>query len=361
MKYGAFLATTTATAFLFFAACGGGDGLSSSGGVGARSATYAAIDLNPGTYASTSGYGIGDGEQVGSNSQGHPLLWRGSASSVVDLQPTNGFISAEAVATSGGMQAGSGYATSGHSHALKWAGSASTLIDLDPTGSWFWSLALSISGDQVVGWGKKTGGVDPSHALLWTSRGIVDLHPNGFSDSVADATDGVQQVGGGHPAISGGAHALLWSGSADSVVDLHPRDVYVVYSVAHGVSGGQQVGATINSSARPGINSIGRWHAVLWTGTADSVVDLHPSWCRESSAVAVAAGRQVGFCVLSADGLITRALLWNGTAQSVVDVHAFLPPGFVRSEARGIDSSGTVIGSAADANGTSHAILWVPQ
>jgi hypothetical protein len=38
---------------------------------------------------------------------------------------------------------------------------------------------------------------------------------------------------------------------------------------------------------------------------------------------------------------VTRASLWSGTAESWVDLHAFLPSGFSASYARGISSDGT--------------------
>jgi hypothetical protein len=139
-------------------------------------------------------------------------------------------------------------------------------------------------------------------------------------------------------------HALLWTGSAGSVVDLTPAGFFE--ALAYGVGGGQQVGDGF-------ISSVG-WHAVLWRGTAQSAVDLHPGGFSESHARGVAAGRQVGSGVIAGGG--SHALVWSGSANSVVDLHTFLPPGFGSSEAHGIDGSGNVIGSA-----DGHAILWVPQ
>jgi hypothetical protein len=375
----ALLATARGGAFLLVAACGGG-GADSDNATGAAPGTgsvsnngngsntsvqYVAVDLHSTQKTSTDGVGIGDGEQVGAaasvatGGRSVAVLWRGSASSLVSLHP-NGFTSSDAAATSGGMQAGTGY-IDGHWRALKWAGSAASVVELDPTRSWYSTFAKGIAGDQIVGWGNRTNNIDPDHALLWTSRGVTDLHPSGFQFSGAHATDGAQQVGGGRPpGLDFESHALLWTGSAASVIDLNPLNGHFAWSVALGVSGGQQVGGGIDSSAGPGINSSGSWHALLWTGTAESVVDLHPSGCWESEAVAVAAGWQAGVCVLF-DGRTSRALVWNGTAKSAVDLHAFLPPDFVRSEASGIDASGNVIGRAVDARGTSHAILWLRQ
>jgi hypothetical protein len=362
----ALLATATATAFLLVAACGGDGGSSqpttvsdsaqsqpqSSGG-SVTPAQYVAIDLNSSGYAGTTGYGIGGREQVG-DGNGHALLWRGSASSVVDLHP-DGFNSSGATAASGGMQAGWGYTTSGQNqHALKWAGSASTVVDLDPTGIWARSEALGISGDQVVGLGRMTD-PGPLRALLWTSSGVVNLHPSGYNVSTATATDGVQQVG--HGDLHGYVHALLWMGSANSVVDLNPLAGYVA-SRAHGVSDGQQVGIGIYS-ANGVLTSSARSHALLWRGTAESVVDLHLSGFRESNALAVAGSQQVGWGI-TADGLF-HALVWNGTADSVVDLHVFLPARFASSVASGIDASGNIIGWAEFGTGERHAVLWVRQ
>jgi|SRR4051812_14685140 hypothetical protein len=359
----ALLITATACAFLLVAACGGDGGQSavdsnssnlqsqagSSGSSSEASAQYVAIDLHSNTYRGTYGTGVSDGEQAGTAMWFRALLWRGSASSVVDLHP-DGFVSSGANAASRGMQAGSGRTTSGQQHALKWAGSASTVVDLDPTGIWGRSEALGISGDQVVGYAETTYPAYPGplRALLWTSSGVVDLHPSGFEQSTATATDGVQQVG------DGDGHALLWSGSANSVVDLHPLGGYI-WSRAHGVSGGQQVGMGVYGVL--GISA--REHALLWKGSAESVVDLHPSGFSESKALAVAGGQQVGLAI-TADGLF-HALLWNGTADSVVDLHVFLPAPFASSVASGIDASGNVIGWAELGTGERHAILWVRQ
>jgi len=193
---------------------------------------------------------------------------------------------------------------------------------------------------------------------MWTSGGVVDLNPSGFTGSSALATDGAQQVGNGAP--HGGAnHALLWMGSASSVIDLHPAGENE--SSAWGVGGGQQVGYGGNVGSR---------HALLWTGSAQSVVNLHPSGFYETVALAVAAGRQVGWGVTiesqfaaahNTENGSPRALLWNGTANSVVDLHVFLPAGFTWSRANGIDAAGNIIGIAGDALRTNHAILWVRQ
>jgi hypothetical protein len=54
-----------------------------------------------------------------------------------------------------------------------------------------------------------------------------------------------------------------------------------------------------------------------------------------------------------------HALLWTGSAASVVDLHTFLPPGFTGSEAVGIDADGNIVGAAFGPAGI-HAFLWQP-
>lgn len=368
LRWTAFLAAATAGAFVLVAACGGGGGGGSSQSQpgsqpppsqpGSQpqtppAAQYIAIDLHSSAYAFTDGLGIGNGEQAGQSEASrlqpgvtHALLWRGSALSVIDLHPS-GFDVSVAQATSGGVQAGWGNTTGAGAatHALKWLGSAGSAVDLHPSG-FLSSMAFSIAGDQIVGAGFVR--LDTPHALLWSSGGGVDLHPSGFTTSFGRGTDGSQQVGSGANPNGGMgviSHALLWTGTAASAVDLHPSTGFSTTG-ALAVSGGQQVGeGFIGSNA----------HALLWKGSAQSVVDLNPSGFFDSHALGVAAGRQVGYGAMSGSGG-THALLWTGTAESVVDLHAFLPPGFTTSRANGIDASGNIIGTA-----DGHAILWVRQ
>jgi hypothetical protein len=55
-----------------------------------------------------------------------------------------------------------------------------------------------------------------------------------------------------------------------------------------------------------------------------------------------------------------HALLWSGSADSCVDLNTFLPAGFVTSEATGIDEQGCITGTAFDEGGRYHAVMWVP-
>jgi probable HAF family extracellular repeat protein len=88
---------------------------------------------------------------------------------------------------------------------------------------------------------------------------VVDLNPSGFAVSQALGVSGGQQVGSGSPVAGGSTHALLWTGSAASVVDLHSfLPAGFTDSVAIGIdSDGNIVGWA-------GPASGGQIHAFLW-------------------------------------------------------------------------------------------------
>jgi hypothetical protein len=147
---------------------------------------------------------------------------------------------------------------------------------------------------------------------------------------------------------------LLWSGSAESCIDLNPSGVD--WSWAYGISGTQQVGAGFVFDSVAGFNN----HALLWSGTAESCVDLNPSGFTISYAYGTNGTQQVGFGSGTATGNETHALLWSGSTDSLIDLHDFLPAGFANSRANGIDGYGNIVGYAYDSSGYSHAILWQP-
>src|SRR5690349_15763577 len=71
--------------------------------------------------------------------------------------------------------------------------------------------------------GKQVGGGTNGHAYLLNGNALtaVDLQPAGYYSSMATSTDDFQQ--GGYASSSlGGIHAMVWSGSPGSAVDLNP-------------------------------------------------------------------------------------------------------------------------------------------
>ena len=153
---------------------------------------------------------------------------------------------------------------------------------------------------------------------------------------------GGQQVGYASPSYYSQPHAALWSGSASSFVDLHPTGWDQSY--AYGVAGGQQV--------RYAVPYGGNDRAALWSGSASSFVDLHPFAWYQSRAYGVAGGQQVGYAVPY--GGNDRAALWSGSASSFVDLH---PSGWYQSYAYGV-AGGLQVGTVYDYSNNRHAALW---
>lgn len=282
--------------------------------------------------------GVGDG-----NPTPHAVIWNGSASSWVDLDP--GIGSSEAYGAHGDYQAGIA-----GDHAALWQGTAASFVDLHPPTVEYSSVAWGVYQNQQVGGAfVDVSGTARQRASLWygSAASWVNLHPGFGQSSVALSAYGDQQVGSITQA--GQDRACVWYGSAASWVSLHPTGM-ADESVAIGVYDGQQVGqATISGSD----------HASLWSGTAESWVDLHPSGADASSAHDVYDGRQVGWTRISGT---ERATIWNGTAASWEDLHSFLPERYSRSWATGIYSDESFIyvsGHAWTSADEFEAVLWI--
>jgi len=101
----------------------------------------------------------------------------------------------------------------------------------------------------------------------------------------------------------------MWSGTAASWVDLHPSGWDFSHALAiHGNRQGGYV-ATPTGYAR----------AALWTGTASSFVNLHPpSGITDSRINAMSDTNQVGHAYA---GEGPQAYLWTGTAASAISLH----------------------------------------
>lgn len=333
--------------------------------------SYVLIDLSPAGSVGSSAAGASGLQQVGSAgfvsgagqaAVNHAVLWSGSAAGVIDLGVGT------ALAVGDGQQAGSA-----NNHAALWLGSAGSRVDLNPA-SWTQSVAAGVGGGRQVGSatrsvvcttkkGQCPGGVRTEfHPFTWSgsAESAVDLTPLGlgFGAGRALATDGVQQVGIGYQVIGvnafNGPFAVVWSGAADSAVNLNPPDSST--SQAYGVSGGQQVGYGYVPS-----------RALLWKGSADTKVELHPAGFESSVANATNGVQQVGSGFVgdaSANVTHRHALVWSGSAESVVDLNKFLTPGYTDAAATGIDAAGNVVGWASkgssDVPANVHAVMWKP-
>lgn len=188
----------------------------------------------------------------------------------------------------------------------------------------------------------------------------------GPSSSFAYAVTGNNQAGdylfqaihhGGSGKGGGGSgytliyHAALWHGSGDSLIDLNPAGYGA--SEAFGVTSAHQVGFATNSTT-------GAQQAFLWSSTAASGISLNPTGYLQSIAEGVSGGDQVGYGYPPAS-TTTVALLWKGTAASFVNLHPDLP-GF-SSAATAVDSAtneqvGYVSGVSPTYVAIQDAYLW---
>jgi hypothetical protein len=147
----------------------------------------------------------------------------------------------------------------GEEHALRWSGTASSLEDLNPSEFTF-SFAFGIHGTQVVGAGGNGNGI---HALLWDGTDVVDLNPSGYYTSCARSTNGAQQVG------SANNHAMVWSGTADSAIDLNQ---FLAFGVTDAYANAIDAQGNIVGCVT---DELGHLHAILWVPVPEpSTIDL---------------------------------------------------------------------------------------
>ncbi len=220
-------------------------------------------------------------------------------------------------------------------HAFLWEPASNTFRDLHPLQPFpcrgpsgrascvpIQSYAVGVDGDRILL--KVVVDVhydtyvdeDRDHAVLLTATGLRAINPAGFFDTnfggiFPSGTTAGRGMQVGH-SESPERRALLWLGSPDAVVDLHPAGAQ--FSAAFSTDGWQQVGLIYTDS----------YHAALWTWTGTMAIfsNLHPAGFVDSEAYGVRSGQQVGGGLTSSNQSV--ALLWHGTATSVIN----LGPGF---------------------------------
>jgi hypothetical protein len=224
-------------------------------------------------------------------------------------------------------------------------------MDLNPAG-FDNSLAIATDGVQQVGQAWSSNSPVDGNAILWssTAASAINLNPAGFADSYASGIAGNQQAGGGWGSSTGNNwHAVLWSGAAASAVDLNPAGF--ANSFGYGIAVNQQVGAGESSST--GNN----FHALVWSGTAASAVDLNPSGFDYSYAYNASGDQQVGYGEGIATGGSEHAMLWSGTAASAVDLNPTDLGGVLTSYANATNGTEQV-GFGQFDPGLANALLW---
>jgi hypothetical protein len=238
--------------------------------------------------------------------------------------------------------------------ATLWHGTPESAVSLHPVGA-VSSDAYATREGQQVGYVNPSGAPEGSRAALWhgTAAGWVNLHPASAHDSFAHATDGTNQGGEATFLVNSNwaQHAVTWSGSASSVIDLNPASDLT--SVVMGMSPGQQVGWT--KAAFQG------QHAAVWSGSASSWTDLHPFPGFGASILNATIGwAQAGYSNVPGNS-VQHAGLWFGSASSFIDLQQFLPPGYSSSTAICIDWYDNKLwigGYGVNSLGYAEAFVW---
>ena len=242
----------------------------------------------------------------------------------VDLHPSNWHYS-KANATDGNHQVGyveGQNPPNVNRRAALWSGTPESLVLLWPLSDWGYSEALSAAGGEQVGY------VDKSFCV------------NGSTDGGSGCTYLI--------------HAIAWRGTPESRIDLHPvslagaNDPGDQRSRAVDTDGMNEVGNANFALPVPGGGYISQTHALLWHGTAESVVDLHPANWDASYANGVKNGTQVGYGFVVAGESPTSALVWHGTAESLRIV----------GEGTIIDTNGSTHVGQVPVGFSSHAFRW---
>ncbi len=301
-------------------------------------------------------YGSSGGQQIGfergnERTFEHALLWNGAANIAVDLNPP-GYGRSYGFGIRGNRQVGEALPIPTTEHAILWQGTAQSFVDLHPAVATD-SVAYGVDDHYQVGF-TTDNFTDHLNAAMWSgsAESYVNLGPP-FGGSVAYAVDEGVAVGYREAFLYIGYrwwvswHAVLWRGSRESMVDLNPLGWS--YSLALGIRNGEQVGEGRSTPRR-------HRHALLWRGTRESVVDLNPNPGMTSTACATNGLQQVGY--ISAYLVNANAAVWSGTSTSFVNLHNFLPRGYDSSFATGIDEEGNISGYAWKPQRPAEAVLW---
>jgi hypothetical protein len=199
------------------------------------------------------------------------------------------------------------------------------------------SIAFNADGKTQVG---VANNGNTSHAVMWrgNAKSAVLLHPASYENSAALSAWDALQVGSVVGGPTGGG-AVLWRGSLESMQFL-PTPASHTVGDAVAVHGNQAVGRLVGYSAI-------LWDIDEWTYTPLG----EDAFAFDTNGI-----NQVGY---GGPGFSEHALVWSGTEASRLDLHQFLPGTFSRSIATGIDANGAIVGYAGDI-GQEVPVVWTP-
>ena len=344
----------------------------------AAQSSYTVYDLTPtasgSAQAASGGLAAGYTGSVPAAYAGRATLWSGAGA--IDLHPAfldgagarsqvNGFVGSLQVGV------GAGASTGNRNVPLAWSNTAESATVLNIPFTNVGGQANATDGVQIVGSaiGLDRDGttIGSAHAMIWdvATGTAVDI---GVDANLYDVAGG-QQVGS---VIKGIANAAFWRGTKAYTL-LHPKNAVV--SVANGTDGVRQVGYAgfdirVRQEAAKGNKDKRFNYAHVWTGTAASALNIHPYSSSADGALldnsyAMKVSGPYIVCYAGNPAKVGtpayyRAIVWDASYQAT-DLSAFLPEGFVGSQALAVDSAGNVAGVMAKADGTRHAVLWVPN
>ncbi len=363
-------------------------GLSTMLGANLQAQIYTVVDLTP-AAGNASATDISGGIAAGYSAPGifgtayRATLWDGGGVDI-DLHPsqladdtTNGIVGRSFIAGgSAGLQVGwvSGPQTGNRTAPVVWHGSASSATLLSIPFVNFGGQAQATDGTQIVGYAtaqdRDGTTIGPAQAMVWDAASGTGVSlGDGGNISIAYGVGGGAQVG---YVTKGQASAALWRGTAKSLVSLHPKNAVV--SVANATDGIMQVGYAgydirVRQEAAKGNKEQRFNYAMVWTGTAASAQNIHPfpvnypagANLTQSYALAMNSGRIVGYAIDAnkfGTPAAAHAIVWDASFQSL-DLNEFLPEGFVGAQAVSVDAVGNVSGYMSKADGTRHAVVWV--
>ncbi len=320
----------------------------------------------------SNGIAVGSKSLSPSSFSGHAVTWDLSGAmtdihpSFLDSATTAGVSQAMSSENDIIVGAGRGSVTNNRLAAIIWLAGSASLLPMPNGGDNYGSQAESTDGLQVVGtftpWGSIRDHVAPGdqHAFVYdiNSGSLVDLY-NGNPCVGLDCKLG-RQVG---YEIRGQAEARLWSGRARNFINLHPNgfDSSMAISLDDGIQVGS-VARIVNKlgEAKRGIK-IRYDQACTWAGSASSMSLLFSQYANSFS-------NDVTGQTICGNGIVTgfnglrgpyHALVWATPSSAATELHNVLPFGYSQSFANRVDSSGNVFGSAIDAAGISHAVIWI--
>jgi hypothetical protein len=257
--------------------------------------------------------------------------------------------------TDGLQQVGAGTKTDDSSCGLIWSNSPDNPVEVLPAGI-EQVVLYGVDNGVQVGMGTPTGSGQNHPFLYHGNGGAVDLIAPGCTYGEAYCISGNNIGGIVEPNAGDLPEAAYWSShSAASFVNLHPAGFQS--SQVLGISADQQ-GGWGETNITDVDNSFVA-HALIWTGSAASVVDVNPSDSQGSIIYAVRNGKQAGFYSDNSDPDRHKACVWSGTAASMVDIDHLIPASHDYSTAYAIDEQGRIYGSYIH-DGEFWTAVWTP-